>query len=54
MTAQELRQYLNTVYGFNPWPDSLIVDAETYGYVCQAIFDKWIERDFSTDAAACI
>jgi hypothetical protein len=51
MTAQELRQYLNRTYGFNPWPEIFEVDAETYGNICQSLFDKWLERDFPPDRA---
>ena len=40
MTANELRQYFNNAFGMErPWPKSWEVDAETYGYCCQEVFD---------------
>jgi hypothetical protein len=40
MTTEELRQYFNDTFGFNEWPKTFEVDAETYANVCQSIF-KW-------------
>jgi len=42
MTAQTLREYLNTEYGLKkPWPKTLEVDAHTYACACQEIFDTF-------------
>jgi hypothetical protein len=41
MTIQELNRKLQSDYGIEKaWPRVYIVDAETYGNVCQAIFDN--------------
>lgn len=40
MKADELRIFFNTYFGLNNWPRTYTVDAETYGYCCQLIFDK--------------
>jgi len=45
MTAQELRDHFNRVYGIeHPWPKTYEVDAETYANCCQAVFDWFIEH----------
>jgi hypothetical protein len=51
MTAKELRTKFNKEFGFKDWPEEYEVDVETYGYVCQAVFDNWIERDFPPEIA---
>lgn len=40
MNAAELREKLNTEFGYHRWPETYKVDAETYGYCCQAIFSS--------------
>jgi hypothetical protein len=40
MTAIELRLFFNRYFGLNQWPKTYKVDAETYGYCCQLVFDK--------------
>jgi hypothetical protein len=52
MTAKELKSKFIKDFGFKEWPETYEVDAETYGYVCQAIFDNWIERDFPPEFAS--
>ncbi len=39
MTNLELLRKLNNVYGLDKWPETFEVDAETYGNVCQSMFD---------------
>ena len=46
MTAKELRSVFNEKFGFTKWPAWFEVDAETYGNVCQEIFDKALEDQF--------
>lgn len=46
MTAKELKDLFNKEYGFNPWPPTYEVDAETYGNVCQAVFNNALDRQF--------
>lgn len=46
MTAKELNKHFVKTFGFNPWPETFEVDAETYGNVCQAIFDDALEYQF--------
>lgn len=43
MTANELRNKFNNEFGLSEWPKTYEVDAETYGNVCQCIFDYLIE-----------
>jgi len=38
MTANELYRKFADEFGFNKWPKTYEVDAETYGYVCQSVF----------------
>jgi hypothetical protein len=41
MTARELRDHFNTKYGLaEPWPTLFEVDAETYGYVLEAVLES--------------
>lgn len=41
MTAQELKDKFDREFGLSKnWPSCYTVDAETYGYCCQAIFDS--------------
>lgn len=41
MTAQELRSFFNERFGIEEeWPKKFEVDAETYGYCCQAVFSN--------------
>lgn len=45
MNSDELVRHFNTVFGIrHPWPQTYIVDAETYGYCCQAVFDNTVKR----------
>lgn len=41
MTAPELINHLNRVFGINPWPKQYEVDAATYGHCCQAVFNEY-------------
>lgn len=48
MTAEELKIQLNNVYGITKeWPDHLEVSADTYANVCQHVFDRGQEKDFT-------
>lgn len=40
MTASVLIAKLNNTYGMDGWPSTYEVNAETYGYCCQAIFNQ--------------
>lgn len=40
MTAQELKNKLDNEFGFNKWPDTYEVDADTYANCCQFAFDN--------------
>ncbi len=51
MTANELRTLFSKSFGFTNWPSTYEVDAETYGHVCKALIDKWLEIDFPPDRA---
>lgn len=45
MKAEELIKHLNDRYGMkDDWPPFITVDAETYGYCCQAVFDYYISK----------
>lgn len=45
MTADQLRKHFNDTFGIDkPWPSQFEVDAETYGNVCQAVFDWHIKN----------
>jgi hypothetical protein len=44
MTPTELRLHMNELYGPQPWPKVHHVDAETYGNVCQEVFDYLIHK----------
>lgn len=45
MTAAELKLHMNELYGpHKVWPKVHYVDAETYGNVCQEIFDYYIYK----------
>lgn len=39
MTSNELRHKFNTEFGLKSWPKTYEVDVETYGNVCQEIFN---------------
>lgn len=43
MTANELAKKFGDEYGFNPWPSTFEVDAETYASCCQAVFNNILE-----------
>lgn len=47
MTVEELKKYLYDEYpGLeSQWPDKIEVDAETYGNVCQFLFEKCLRDD---------
>jgi hypothetical protein len=45
MTANELIGYFNEKFGLKEWPKTYEVDAETYGYCCQAVFD-WTVKNY--------
>jgi hypothetical protein len=44
MTYDQLLLKLNNEFGLEEWPTTYEVDVETYGYACQAIFNK-IEKE---------
>lgn len=46
MTAIELRDHFNLLFGMEQkWPKKYGVDAETYGNVCQEVFNHLQRRD---------
>jgi len=44
MKSHELHKFFNETFGLERWPSTYEVDAETYGYCCQAVFD-WSIKD---------
>lgn len=44
MTANELIKHFNESFGFNSWPETFEVDAETYAYCCQHIFEAKLKH----------
>jgi ribosomal protein L37AE/L43A len=49
MKAEELLGIFNTKFGLDGWPKSYEVDAETYGNVCQFIFEYSANKSNSSD-----
>ena len=49
MNATELVKWMNTHYGTQKWPKTLEVNAETYGYACQAVFNHRIKEILSNE-----
>lgn len=47
MKAAELKEKLNNELGYNPWPKSYEVDAETYGNCCQDVFNSTTFTDWA-------
>lgn len=46
MNAKELNRHFVRTFGFNRWPNTFEVDAETYGLICQDVFDHELTRQF--------
>lgn len=44
MTANELQNHFSNTFGLKAWPPTFEVDAETYGYVVQAVIDNKIKE----------
>ena len=43
MTTQQLTEKFNHEFALGVWPKTYEVDAETYGYVCQSLFEHYEE-----------
>jgi len=44
MKSNELYKHFQDTFGQKVWPETYEVDAETYGYCCQAVFDWAIKN----------
>lgn len=53
MTADELRAILNNKFGLDEWPKTYEVDVETYGNLCQDLFN-WKARESGYDGGEII